>query len=200
MGIRKIFVEYWEEFIFGLILGLSVMVSYGLAYLIPVDFYVNSLNPILNGCIATISLYGAIVLFRHHDGVRVRILWACTLLIWAALSCMFLMRVMAYNVPFDTEQTISLRGRELILGDLYAWILLHYPVAVLRPGWLNVKRALAPLIPVAVIAVLDKLLPVDLRVLLAVLPILWVGLLAFHIRKYREWCENNYSSMDHIDV
>ena len=200
MEFRKICVEYWEEFIFGLILGLSVLVSYGLAYLIPVDFYVNSLNPILNGCIATVSLYGAIVLFRHHKGVHVRVLWACTLLVWAALSCMFLMRVMAYNVPFDTEETISLRGRELILGDLYAWLLLHYPVAVLRPGWLNPKRALAPLIPVAVIAVLDKLLPVDLRVLLAVLPILWVGLLAFHIRKYREWCENNYSSMDHIDV
>lgn len=200
MELRKICVDYKEEIIFGFVLGVSVFVSYGLAHLIPLDFYINTLSPILNGCIATISLFGAIVLFRHHNGVRVRILWACSLLIWAVLATLLLMRVMAYNVPFDTEETISLRGKEMIFGDLYAWLLLNYPVAVLRPGWLNVKRALMPLIPVAAIAVLDELLPVDLRVLLAVLPVLWVGLLGFHIRKYSEWCENNYSSMEHINV
>lgn len=200
MEIRKICNEYRAELIFGLVLGLSVLVSYGLAHLIPVEFYVHRLSPILNGCIATISLYGAIVLFRHYQGVHVRILWACTLLVWAVLACLLLMRVIAYDTPFDTEDTISLRGMELVVGDVYGWLLLNYPVAVLRPGWLNVKRALTPFIPIAIVVAIEEIFHVDLRVLLAVIPILWVGILVFHIREYRIWCENNYSSMDHIDV
>ena len=200
MNLRKICVEYRAEFIFGLVLSLAVFASYGLAYLIPVDFYLRSLNPILNGCIATVSLYGAIVLFRHLNGVHVRILWACTLLVWAALATMLLMRVLAYNLPFDIENSISLKGRELIIGDFYAWLLLNYPIAVLRPGWLNPKRALAPFIPVAVIVAIDRIFSVDLRILLALIPLLWLGVIVFHIRKYRIWCEENYSSMDLIDV
>jgi len=200
MELRKIIVDYRAEFIFGLILGLSVLVSYGLGYLIPVDFYVNSLSPILNGCVATISLFGAIVLFRHHKGVHVRILWACILLIWVVLASLLLMRVMAYNAPFDTEETISLKGRELFIGDFYAWLLLLYPVAVLRPGWLNPLRALRSLSVIVALAVVDEVLEVDLSIVMALLPLLWVGLLFKHIRAYRQWCEENYSSMDQIDV
>lgn len=200
MSLRRICAEYRTELIFGLILGLSVVVSYSLSHLIPVDFYIHSLNPILNGCIAAVSLYGAFVLFRHHQGVHVRILWACTLLVWAVMATMLLLHVMAYNEPFDTERIISLKGRELIIGDVYAWLLIHYPVAVLRPGYLNPKRALLPLVPVAVIVAIDRIFAVDLRLLLAVIPLLWVGVIVFHIRKYRIWCEENYSSMDQIDV
>jgi hypothetical protein len=113
---------------------------------------------------------------------------------------MFLMRVMAYNAPLDTDETISLKGRELIIGDFYAWLLLLYPVAVLRPGWLNVRRALGSLSIIVVLAVVDRVFAVDLSIVMALLPLLWVGLLVKHIRAYRTWCENNYSSMDHIDV
>ena len=200
MSLRRICVEYRTEFIFGLVLGLSVVVSYSLSHLIPLDFYINSLNPILNSCIAAVSLYGAFVLFRHHQGVHVRILWACTLLVWAVMATMLLLHVIAYNRPFDTERIISLKGRELIIGDVYAWILLQYPIAVLRPGWLNVRRALEPLVLVAVIVAIDRAFGIDSRFILAVIPVLWLGLLAFHIRKYRIWCEDNYSSMDQIDV
>jgi AraC-like DNA-binding protein len=71
---------------------------------------------------------------------------------------------------------------------------------VLRPGWLNVRRALEPLVLVAVIVAIDRAFGIDSRFILAVIPVLWLGLLAFHIRKYRIWCEDNYSSMDYIDV
>ena len=198
--LRRVCVEYRAEFVFGVVLGASVVVSYALAHQLPMDFYVHSLNPILNGCIATVSLFGAILLFRHHKGVHVRILWACTLLVWLLLSCLLLMRVMSYYAPVGSDDVLSLRGRELIIGDVYAWLLILYPIAVLRPGWLNAWRGLVMLVPVAVIAVADKLLAVDLRVLLAVLPLLWVGVLIFHMRAYRIWCEENYSSMDQIDV
>ena len=197
---RKICVDYRAELIFGLVLVAGVLISYSLASMMSDKFYINWLNPFMHGCIATTCVYGAIVLFRHHEGIHVRILWACTLLIWAVLAFLLMIHVVTYNTLLVNEDAISLRGWELVVGDLYAWLLLHYPVAVLRPGYLNVRRALGSLIPVALIVAVEVVFSVDLQVLLAVLPLLWVGILAFHIREYRTWCEENYSSMDRIDV
>ncbi len=199
--IRKIWHDYKGEFIFAVVLVVGVLISYRLAPLIPVSFYDQSLSPILNGCIAMTSIYGAILLFRHHEGVRVRILWACVLLVWAALMTMFLLRVMVYNIPLDSEGTISLRDKEMIIGNFYAWLLFLYPTGVLRPGYLNLWRALFPLLPVVAIAVADYLIPYDLRWLLAIYPvILGVLLMGYHVRAYRKWCEENFSSMERIDV
>ena len=200
-NIRRIWHDYKGEFIFAVVLVIGVVLSYGLAPLIPVSFYDQSLSPILNGCIAMTCIYGAFLLFRHHEGVHVRILWGCVLLVWAALTTMLLLRVMAYNIPINSEDTISLRGREMVIGNFYAWLLLHYPTAVLRPGYLNPVRALKPLIPVAVIAVADYFLPFDLNWLLAIYPVALGCLLIFyHARAYRKWCEENFSSMERIDV
>ena len=199
-SLRRFCIDYRTEFIFGIVLLICALCSYRLARLIPVSFYDTTLSPILNGCIATTSLLGAVLLFRHHKGVRVRLLWAGVLLIWAVLASLLLLRVMAYNAPIDSDQTISLRGSELIIGNIYAWLLLLYPTAVLRPGWLNISRALLLLLPMAIVALLDYALPIDLRWLLAILPMLLMGILVLHIRAYRKWCEENYSSMDDIDV
>ena len=199
--IRRVWHDYKGEFIFAVVLVVGVLISYRLAPLIPVSFYDQSLSPILNGCIAMTSVYGAILLFRHHEGVRVRILWACVLLVWAALMTMFLLRVMAYNIPLDSEDTISLQNKEMIIGNFYAWLLFLYPTGVLRPGYLNPWRALLLLLPVVVIAVADYLIPYDLRWLLAIYPVVLGVLLIFHhVRAYRKWCEENFSSMERIDV
>lgn len=200
-NIRRIWHDYKGEFIFAVVLVVGVLISYRLAPLIPVSFYDQSLSPILNGCTAATCIYGAILLFRHHEGVHVRILWACVLLVWAALMTMFLLRVMVYNIPLDSEYTISLRNKELIIGNFYAWLLLHYPTAVLRPGYLNPWRALLLLLPVVAIVVADYLIPYDLRLLWAIYPvILSVLLMVYHVRAYRKWCEENFSSMERIDV
>jgi AraC-like DNA-binding protein len=199
-NIRRIWHDYKGEFIFAVVLIVGVLISYRLAPLIPVSFYDQSLSPILNGSIAVTCIYGAILLFRHHEGVHVRILWACVLLVWAALVTIFLL-VNVYNIPLDSEDTISLRDEELIIGNFYAWLLLHYPTAVLRPGYLNPWRALLSLLPVVAIAVADYLIPYDLRLLLAIYPvILSVLLMVYHVRAYRKWCEENFSSMERIDV
>ena len=114
---------------------------------------------------------------------------------------MFLLRVMVYNIPLDSEGTISLRDKEMIIGNFYAWLLFLYPTGVLRPGYLNPWRALLPLLPVVAIAVADYLIPYDLRWLLAIYPvILGVLLMGYHVRAYRKWCEENFSSMERIDV
>ena len=197
---KELYDNYKSEMAFGLALLCLVVLSYGLADRIPLDFYIESLNPILNGSIAAVSLFGAWLMLRHHNGIHVRILWAGILLVWGILATLLLTHLVAYNLPISSEESISLRGRELIIGNVYAWLLLRYPVSVLRPGWQNIRRALGDLLPVAVIAAVHELFPIDLRWLLAIWPITWVVVLFFHISKYRRWCEENYSSMDLIDA
>ena len=165
---KELYDNYKSEMAFGLALLCLVVLSYGLADRIPLDFYMESLNPILNGTIAAVSLFGAWLMLRHHNGIHVRILWAGILLVWGILATLLLTHLVAYNLPISTEESISLRGRELIIGNVYAWLLLRYPVSVLRPGWQNIRRALGDLLPVAVIAAVHELFPVDLRWLLAI--------------------------------
>ena len=57
-------------------------------------------------------------------------------------STLGLSRIIMYTTrPIRTGETLSLKGRELLIGNVYAWLFMCYPVAVLRPGWLNVRRA-----------------------------------------------------------
>lgn len=198
--ICRIFREYKSEVIFFIVLVACVLLSFFLASYIPVDFYKDALCSILNGTVATVCLLGAWLLWRHHDGIRVRKLWACVLMVWSFLATLLLLGVMAYNVPVDTGDTISLHEWEMAIGNVYAWLLLLYPTAVLRPGWMNIERGLLQLLPVVIVAVLDYLLPIDLRWLLAIYPVVLLGILIMHVRAYRAWCEENYSSMENIDA
>ena len=200
-GFRAICIDYKSEIIFGVVLIAGVVLSYGLAPLIPVDFYNRHLSVILNGCSATVCLFGAWLMWWHNDGIGVRKLWAGTLLIWAVLLVLLLMRKLNYNVTFDGETPLSLHGQELVLGNFFAWLLLHYPTAVLRPKWLTLPKALSMLIPVALIGAVNYLFPIDLRWMLAIYPLILAALLMwFHMRAYRRWCEQNYSSMEFTDI
>lgn len=197
---RELYHNYGSEMLFGLVLFCLLALSFQYDVLIPFNFYVKTLNPTMNSCIMAICLFGAWLVFRHHSGIHVRILWGYTLLVWAVLSGLLVLRVIVFHEPFSADVSLRLHGRILIVGNFFAWTLFHYPVAVLRPGWLTVRRSLMALLPVAVVALANELLPIDLRWLLAIWPMVWVAQLGVHIRKYRQWCEDNYSSMDNIDV
>ena len=194
--------EYGSVLWFAIKLTVCVLLSYSLAHFIPVSFYVTSLSTILHGCTATVSLLGAILVLRHNGGIHVRFVWAGILLVWTVLSTLFLTHVIDLNnVLLESDSTISNRGVKLIVGNLYAWILLFYPTAVIRPGYLsNVYRAFYPLLPMIAIAVIDYLTPFDLSWALAIYPMIAIMTLGYHIRKYRQWCEEHYASMENIDV
>ena len=182
-SIRAICLDYKAEFIFGFVLIACVVLSYGLAPFIPIDFFNRHLSVIMNGCIASVCLFGAWIVWMHNDGIGVRKLWAGTLLIWAVLIALILMRKLNYNVTFDKDNVLSLHGQELVIGNFFAWLLLLYPTAVLRPKWLSLPKALLLLIPVAVIGTVDYFLPIDLRWLLTIYPVvLSVLLMWYHMR------------------
>ena len=201
LRLRELWDEYKSEFVFGVALMVCVGLSYWLAQRISLSFYVDALSPILNGCIVVVSLFGAWLMFRHYEGVRVRLLWGSVLLTWAVLMSLLLVRVFSFYAPMGSDETLSLRGFELLAGNFYAWLLLHYPTVVLRPGYLNFKNALVWFLPAALTALVDYFLPMDLSWLLAIYPVVLGGcLIAFHLRKYRQWCEENYSSLEDVDT
>ena len=198
MELRKMFEDYKSEFIFGFVLVLGIHVSlFGASYMSAEQY--EPISQILNGCIATICLAGAWLMNRHSEGLRVRKIWVSVLIAFAIFATLLLMRV-TWFVNLPKQGLVSLQGWEMVVGNFLAWLLLTYLAEVLRPGWLNWKRAFWQGLPVYIAFVLDELLDIDLRILLALYPLFLLGFLVSHIVKYRQWCEENYSSMDNIDV
>ena len=199
MSFRTFYSDYETEIWFAILLLAAVIASDCFAGLIPADLYENGISQILNGCVATVSLAGAWLVARHHKDIRARKVWAGVLLVWAVLATLLLMRLIVYNSERSDVGLISLRGCELVVGNIYAWLLLLYPAEVLRPGSLTLKRTVLHMLPVFIIAALNYWLPIDLRWMLAIYPVMLVFFLTSHIRAYRRWCEENYSTMDDID-
>jgi AraC-like DNA-binding protein len=88
----------------------------------------------------------------------------------------------------------------MIVGCLFAWILFIYPREALQPDHFVWWRSLLQLLPLLVMAILDYFLSIDLRLVIALYPLWLLGILVVQIRKYSQWCEDNFSTMDNIDA
>ncbi len=112
----------------------------------------------------------------------------------------------------------------LIYGIIYAYIFLLYPLEAFRPGWLTIKRATLLFVPTLFIILLytieNKILKttthlfdnwtsfivessnftIFIRLLILVYPILGVVIMLRYRKNYIEWCENNFASMENIDI
>lgn len=199
-SLRKFLVEYKEEGLFGLGLLACVVVSYGLAPLIPIDIFRSIISPMQNAAIITVTLINTWAMARHSEGIRVRYVYAwimgvLSLIIMAGVT--YRMFVNAELQPADG--IFSFEGWEMLGGDLIAWLLLAYPSELLHPGWMTLKNGLKRLLPVVVLGVIDMLTPWDLRWLLVLVPVVWVALLFKHVRDYRIYCEENYGSVEQTD-
>lgn len=199
MGFRYLYREYSRELIFGCILLFFVGLSCWLGSYIPEDLYTNGISQILNGSIAAVSLAAAWLMIRHTDGMKTRKMWVLVLFVYAVFSTMLLMRVTSF-VDAPKQGLVCLRGWEMLVGNFLLWLLLLYPTETLRPGWLTFPKALMRVLPVIIAFVIEEITPIDLRALLALYPVVLLGFLIRHIRKYRQWCEENYSSMENIDA
>jgi len=200
MRLRKFFVEYHSEVVFGLILTAATALSYLLAPLIPVEVFRSIISPIQNTAIITVTLINTWTMVRHSEGIRVRhvqawIMGTISAIMIAGVS--YRMSVNAELLP--AEGIFSFDGWEMLGGDLIAWLILAYPSELLRPGWLTWKNGLKRLLPVVVLGVIDMLVPWDLRWLLALVPVVWVALLFKHLHDYRRYAEENYGSVEQTD-
>ncbi len=201
LGLRTFFHDYLTEIIFGIALSALVVTSYFLSPLIHEDLYRRLISPMLYAAILFSSATGAWSLMRHNGGLRVRKLAAAVSLTWAVLITLGMcVKYQDRNSLDAAEGLLSMKGWEFVFGDFLAWLLLVYPTETLRPKWLTWKKALYFLLPVLFTGIIDYFCAVDLRWLLTTYPVVLFIVTIFHIHAYRVWCENNYSSMDNIDV
>lgn len=198
--INNLWYNYKSEILFFLVLSLCAVLSHWLARFIPVDLFDGVITAVQNACTITVCLFGAILMFIHSEGLRIRKAWGWVLLVWGLADAFFLVQTYILRLPVLNIGGDAMTAFQLLVANLLAWLLLVYPQEVIRPNWLTVPRAMLQLLPICALVGLDYLLPVDLSYVIMCYPVLLTMILVRHVRAYRIWCEQNYSTMDNIDV
>ena len=191
--------HYRAEFRFILILVAVVALSIWASRFIPDDYFDSAITPILMSASTAVALCCAWITARHTEGYRVRKIWFFTLVLWGLLDGIYVISWLFMGKPVMNMGAYKLTTMELALGNLLGWSLLLFPTEALRPGWLNFRRALLQILPMYALLALDYILPVDLRILVALYPLVLIALLFTHVREYRVWCEDNFSSLEDVD-
>ena len=198
--IRNLWYNYRSEVVFSLILSALLVVSAWLSQWIPAEVFDRYINPSCSTVTTAICFFGAGLCLRHHDGIRVRRLWAYMLIAWGLWEVLMVVASATTNPEIMQLGTDTMSGVTMVVACVFGWLLFIYPTEVLRPGWLDWKHALLQLAPLVVLGGLDYFVPIDLRWLIGLYPIGLLVILVGHIRRYRIWCEDNFSTLDNIDV
>ena len=199
LTLRRFWRDYKSEAGFVLVLSVLIIASTFLSRFIPQDFFDSFLNPALSFAFALLCFFGAAICFRHLEHNRIRKTWAIILVLWGGWELvMVALFKTAYN-PFRVGDEL-MESTSMLLACVFAWMLMIYPSISIRPGKYNWRRGALFLLPVAVLGVIDYILPLDLRILIAIYP-LWLMYVVFqNIRRYHRWCEENFSTLDDIDA
>ena len=170
-----------------------------LSRLIPEEFFDTFLNPALSFAFAVLCFFGAALCFRHLENNRIRKVWAIILILWGGLELVMVALFKSASNPFQMGNELMESG-SMLTACVFAWLLLIYPTISIRPGKFNWGRNALFLLPLVVLGGIDYLLPVDLRILIALYPIGLIVVIFLNIRRYRQWCEENFSTLDNIDA
>ena len=197
---NKFLNQYGSTLLFSAILVVCVALSLWLSQFIPDDYFDKVITPILMVNAVTVEFVGAWLLFRHAEGLAVRKAFAWALIVWGLADGAYVLSWMTSPTPVMNMGAYTISSVELMLGNLLGWVLLLYPAEALRPGWMNLKRALLQILPMCALVVLDYAVPANLQPLIALYPFVLISFLVGHVRAYREWCEENFSSLEDIDV
>jgi len=200
MSFREWWGDYKAEVFFGLAAAIVVVLSTWLSRFIPDAVFDNILTPFFNTCTFAVAVSGALVIFRHSEGMRIRLFWGCALLAWGLGDLVYLICWMVAPMQLMNMGAEHITVHELLLGNLLGWVMTLYPTESLRPGWLTWKTVLWQLLPLCCLVALDYLVPLNLWPIIALYPYGLLVIVLTHIRAYRIWCENNYSTLDYIDV
>lgn len=94
--------NYKKEILFALLLSAFTVLSHWLSRFIPVDLLENVLLLAIHSINTAICFFGAVLLFLHSDGLRVRKACAYALLLWGAIG----------SVLYDTDLYIGSAGTQ----------------------------------------------------------------------------------------
>ena len=199
--IRNIWFDFKSEVIFGSVLILLTVLSYWLAAYIPEQVFEDYINPIEYIGTSAVCFFRAFLLLTHSEHNRLRMSWAAVLLVWGCVDVViWAMRYILHIKMIGGTPSDPLFNASVTLGNTLAFMLFIYPTQVLRPGWLNWRRSVLLLLPMLLLGVVDYIVPANLLLLIMVYPVLIFLTLCWHLRKYRQWCEDNFSTLDDIDA
>ena len=185
---------------FFIITTVCVALSLWLSRYIPAGAFEEILSPLLFTTTVTVAFFGSFLVFKHADGLRIRRVWGWTLLIWGLIDFIYLAGDLFARSQVMDMSAQHITTIELLLGNLLGWLLLMYPTEVVRPGWLTFRTGLWQVLPIYVLVGLDYLIPLSLRPLIALYPFALIPLLITHVRTYKNWCEENFSTLDAFDA
>ena len=198
-ALQYLWYNYKSEIIFGLVLLPVLIASTFLSRLISEDFFDDFLNPALSLAFAVLCFFGAAQCLRHLENNRIRKVWAIILILWGLCELVVVVMFKAAYNPFRVSNEL-MESTPMLVACVFAWLLFIYPSISMRPGKFNWGRGALFLLPVVVLGVIDYVLPVDLRLFIALYPI-WLLYVGFrNVRRYRQWCEENFSTLDNIDA
>ena len=197
---RYIWYNYKSEVIFGVVIVAIVVLSSYLAQFIPDSIYDNVLTPVFNVGTFTAAFACAWIVFRHSENLRIRHMWVYALLLWGLGDLSYLVCYLIAPMQLMNMGAEHLTVYELFIGNLLGWVMVLYPTETLRPGWLTWKTVLWQLLPMTALVALEYIVPFSLRLLIALYPYALLAMVLTHIRRYRQWCEDNFSTLDNMDV
>ena len=196
---RYLWYNYKSEAGFGLVLLPVLIASTFLSRLIPADFFDSFLNPALSLAFAVLCFFGAAQCLRHLENNRIRKVWAVILILWGLQEAVVVVMFKTANNPFRVGNEL-MESASMLVACVFAWLLFIYLCISMRPGKFNWTRAALFILPVGVLGVIDYILPLDSRLLIALYPV-WLIYVGFRrVHRYRQWCEENFSSLDDIDA
>lgn len=200
VNFREIWYDYRSEVVFFIVLSAIVALSTYLSQFIPETVFDNTITPILITATVAMALIGVLLMRRHHNGIKACKLFAWALVVWGLSDLVYLIGWAAAPKQVMDMGATQLTTYELLLGNILGWVMLLYPTEALRPGWLTWKTALWQLLPMFALVGLDYLIPLNLSPIIALYPYALLGLLFTHMHAYQRWCEENFSTLDDIDV
>ena len=182
--------------------------------------YVN-IFPILLTMASVICVGGATLLFLRGRNNRSRRLLASIMLAWGSVYVLRVVGMILENQYLNFTRTDVANPLVLVVGNLYLIILLLYPLEIVRPGWLNLKRTGLVLLPYVSVTLLyyivlfllgQKILVLHnigqliehigefnvwYRLLMTLSIIIYLAFLfrltCRYQKFYQQWCCNNYS-------
>lgn len=184
--------------------------------------------PILQTMAAVICLGGATLLLLRGRNNRSKRILAGIMSVWGFF---YVVRIAGMVLGHPTLNFVRINVADtllLVAGNLYLITLLLYPLEVVRPGWLNLKRAgilLLPYVPVTLIYYIGLLIlgqkPLKLHdmeqfmehigefnvwyrvvmILSIILYLIFLFRLTWHYKEYyQQWCRNNYADNKNINI
>ena len=198
--LHDIWLDYKAEFGFGFILIGVIVLSAWLSRYIPEEVFDVYINPAMSVAFAAICFYGAVLCLIHDKGIKVRRLWAEILIVWGVWEIILLVLTQTVTPTIMRVGTTTFSSLTIVVACVFGWLLLLYPTEVLRPGWLNWKFALLEVSLLISLGLLDYFVPLDLRWLIGLYPVGLMAIISRHAWHYRRWCEENFSTLDDIDV